>query len=132
MVGVVGIVFVVSPRDPRLGRLDKLILCQGRYELAGCQILGNLVGRPDRQAHRSEGRIRAKRRGDDAVSADKEIGELPDLGIEVGNGCIDVVPSKTAMSSSSLDMVNTRFSYPCPARTVPPRWRAKPGLYFWA
>jgi hypothetical protein len=94
VVGVVGIVLVVSPSNPFRRRKGEIFSSRGGWEAVRGKVLSDFVGRADGQTDRGESGVSAERSGDDTVASDVEVRELPDLRVEVGNCHVDVGTSK--------------------------------------
>lgn len=132
MVWKVGIVRVLSPAEKLWWRHVKGVVSLGRRKIAAAfQELVNFVNRAKGQTHRSEGGVCSEPSGNGAISGDEEVGEVPDLRVEVGYSRFNVTAKNKFLRRVDISFHRQNmviFSYPSPRRVVPPRWRANPGL----
>lgn len=113
------IVFVTGPSQPFLRCGGENIVRHGRCQLLGMEVLVDLVCRTHGHTNGSESGVRAERSRDNTVATNIQVGELPDLGVIVNNGFIDLVSGKRSLAV--LLVGGPLLTHPWPMRTVPPR-----------
>lgn len=103
----VGIRRVESPVEELLWRRFEHVFSFGGRKLVLREKLRYFVHRAKGQTHRSKSGVRSERSGNGAVSGDEEVGEVPDLRVEVAYSVFNVIAEERV----DISLVNNIFVY---------------------